>query len=115
MPFLPRPVDMGDADQWHGWLVHDQRFVDGRTDVLSYTSAPLTKPVHIMGPPKVDLFAATSGTDSDWVVKLIDVYPNEIPEGARRDRSATWPASSCRSESRSSAAAMSTASRSRTR
>jgi putative CocE/NonD family hydrolase len=73
---------MGDADQWHTWLVHDQRFVDGRPDVLSYTSAPLTKAVHIMGAPQVDLFAATSGTDSDWVVKLIDVYPKETPEGA---------------------------------
>ena len=75
VPFLPRPIDMDDADQWHSWLVHDQRFVDGRPDVLTYTGAPLTKPVHIMGPPQVDLFAATSGTDSDWVVKLIDVYP----------------------------------------
>jgi hypothetical protein len=73
---------MGDADQWHTWLVHDQRFVDGRTDVLSYVSAPVTAPVHIMGAPQVDLFAATSGTDSDWVVKLIDVYPNENPEEA---------------------------------
>ena len=62
--------------------VTDQRFVSDRTDVLSYTSGPLTKAVHFMGPPQVDLFAATSGTDSDWVVKLIDVYPNEAPEGA---------------------------------
>ncbi|HSQ98924.1 MAG TPA: CocE/NonD family hydrolase [Sphingomicrobium sp.] len=82
VPFLPRPISMGDENQWHSWLVHDQRFVDGRPDVLSYTSAPLSKPVHIMGAPQVDLFAATSGTDSDWVVKLIDVYPNENPEGA---------------------------------
>ncbi|HWU91873.1 MAG TPA: CocE/NonD family hydrolase, partial [Sphingomicrobium sp.] len=82
VPFLPRPVNMNDSDQWHSWLVHDQRFVDGRPDVLSYTSAPLTKAVHIMGAPQVQLFAATSGTDSDWVVKLIDVYPNENPEGA---------------------------------
>ncbi len=82
VPFLPRPIDMGDPDQWHSWLVHDQRFVDGRPDVLSYTSAPLTKAVHIMGAPQVNLFAATSGTDSDWVVKLIDVYPKETPEGA---------------------------------
>jgi putative CocE/NonD family hydrolase len=73
---------MADSDQWHSWLVRDQRFVDGRPDVISYTSKPLTKAVHIMGPPQVDLFAATSGTDSDWVVKLIDVYPNDIPEGA---------------------------------
>jgi putative CocE/NonD family hydrolase len=82
VPFLPRPVDMSDDNQWHSWLVHDQRFVDGRPDVLTYTSAPLQKPVHLMGAPQVDLFAATTGTDSDWVVKLIDVYPNEKPEGA---------------------------------
>jgi putative CocE/NonD family hydrolase len=82
VPFLPRPIDMGNAEQWHSWLVHDQRFVDGRPDVLTYTGAPLTKAVHIMGAPQVDLFASTTGTDSDWVVKLIDVYPNDIPEGA---------------------------------
>ncbi len=81
VPFLPRPIAINHADQWHGWLVHDQRFVDGRPDVLTYTSAAVTAPVHIMGAPKVDLFAATSGTDSDWVVKLIDVYPEENPEG----------------------------------
>ena len=82
VPFLPRPINMADNDQWHSWLTRDQRFVDGRPDVISYTTAPLTAPVHIMGPPQIDLFAATSGTDSDWVVKLIDVYPNDIPEGA---------------------------------
>jgi putative CocE/NonD family hydrolase len=82
VPFLPRPIAMNDADQWHSWLVHDQRFVDGRPDVLTFTSAPVTKPVHIMGAPSVDLFAATTGSDSDWVVKLIDVYPEENPEGA---------------------------------
>jgi putative CocE/NonD family hydrolase len=82
VPFLPRPINMADNDQWHSWLTRDQRFVDGRPDVISYTTAALTTPVHIMGPPQVDLFAATSGTDSDWIVKLIDVYPNDIPEGA---------------------------------
>jgi len=82
VPFIPRPINSNDGDQWRPWLVRDQRFVSSRTDVLSYTSAPLTKAVHIMGPPEVELFAATSGTDSDWVVKLIDVYPNEAPEGA---------------------------------
>src|SRR3954451_23648934 len=81
VPFLPRPINMGDSDQWHSWLTRDQRFVDGRPDVISYTSAPLDHVVHIMGPPQVDLFASTSGTDSDWVVKVIDVYPNDIPEG----------------------------------
>ncbi len=77
VPFVPRPVHMGDRDVWGPWLASDQRFVDGRADVLSYTSAPLDKPVHIAGAPQVDLFAATSGSDSDWVVKLIDVYPAE--------------------------------------
>ena len=82
VPFIPRPINMGDADQWKPWLVRDQRFVSDRTDVLSYTTPPLTRAVHIMGPPQVNLFASTSGTDSDWVVKLIDVYPNEAPEGS---------------------------------
>ncbi|MBG6116364.1 CocE/NonD family hydrolase [Sphingobium sp. AEW010] len=78
VPFAPRPVHMKDRDMWTTWLVHDQRFVDGRPDVLTYTTAPLEKAVHIAGEPMVDLFAATSGTDSDWVVKLIDVYPDEF-------------------------------------
>jgi hypothetical protein len=82
VPFLPRPIDIGDENQWHSWLVHDQRFVDGRPDVLTYQGPPLTHAVHIMGAPQVDLFASTSGTDSDWVVKLIDVYPDVKPEGA---------------------------------
>ncbi|RST29928.1 CocE/NonD family hydrolase [Sphingomonas ginkgonis] len=82
VPFLPRPIQLGDEDQWHSWLVRDQRFVDGRTDVASFGGAPLDRPVHIMGAPMVDLYASTSGTDSDWVVKLIDVYPSDLPEGA---------------------------------
>lgn len=82
VPFIPRPINMGDAMQWKPWLVHDQRFVTGRPDVAVWTSAPLDKEVHIMGAPEVELFASTTGTDSDWVVKLIDVYPNDIPESA---------------------------------
>jgi putative CocE/NonD family hydrolase len=82
VPFLPRPVNMGDGNQWKSWLVRDQRFVSGRPDVLEYEGVALAAPVHIMGAPSVDLFAATSGSDSDWVVKLIDVYPNDEPEGA---------------------------------
>ena len=80
VPFLPRPVDMGDGNQWKTWLVHDQRFVSDRPDVLSWKTEPLAKPLHVMGAPRVELYAATSGTDSDWVVKLIDVYPNTSPE-----------------------------------
>jgi len=78
VPFVERPVDWGDADQWKPWLVSDQRFAEARPDVLTYVTEPLAKSVHILGRPKVDLFAATTGTDSDWVVKLIDVYPEEL-------------------------------------
>ncbi|OPZ11199.1 MAG: Cocaine esterase [Alphaproteobacteria bacterium ADurb.BinA280] len=80
VPFIPRPIAMGDAMQWKPWLVHDQRFVTGRPDVAVWTSAPLDGALHIMGAPEVELFASTTGTDSDWVVKLIDVYPNDVPE-----------------------------------
>lgn len=76
VPMLPRPVQM-QGDAWRNWLVQDQRFVDGRPDVLSYTTPVLDKPVHIKGAPKIDLRAATTGRDSDFVVKLIDVYPEE--------------------------------------
>ena len=84
VPFIPRPINMADETQWRPWLVHDQRFVSDRPDVLVYTTATLDKPVHIMGAPQVDLFAATSGTDSDWVVKIVDVYPNTSPEPANQ-------------------------------
>ena len=56
----------------------DQRFADGRPDVLTYVTPPLTEPLRIGGAPIVNLIASTSGTDSDWVVKLIDVYPEEV-------------------------------------
>ena len=58
-------INQADSDQWKPWLVRDQRFVSDRTDVLVYQGEPLTKAVHIMGAPEVNLFAATTGTDSD--------------------------------------------------
>ncbi|MES2136354.1 MAG: CocE/NonD family hydrolase [Pseudomonadota bacterium] len=64
---------------WRQWLVDDQRFAEARPDVLTYSSAPLTEPLRLAGTPLVHLVAATSGTDSDWVVKLIDVYPDQVP------------------------------------
>ena len=82
VPFIPRPINGSDPMQWKPWLVHDQRFVSDRPDVASWKTTPLDQPVHIMGAPEVDLFASTTGTDSDWVVKLIDVYPNDVPENA---------------------------------
>jgi putative CocE/NonD family hydrolase len=82
VPYLPRPIRFADSDAWHTWLVRDQRFVDGRPDVLTYKSAPLTVPLTIQGAPVVDLIAATTGTDGDFVVKLIDVYPPQYPSQA---------------------------------
>jgi putative CocE/NonD family hydrolase len=73
VPYLPRPVT---REQWRTWLVTDQRFVDGRPDVMTYISEPLTKPLRVSGTPVVNLYASTSGTDSDWVVKVIDKYPD---------------------------------------
>ncbi|KAF1711315.1 glutaryl-7-ACA acylase [Pseudoxanthomonas kalamensis DSM 18571] len=78
VPFAPRPVSFGDRGMWTTWLVKDQRFVDGRPDVLTFVTEPLTEPLRIAGTPQVDLLASTSGSDSDWVVKLIDVYPDQI-------------------------------------
>jgi hypothetical protein len=79
VPYLPRPVRFADSDRWQQWLVTDQRSVADRTDVLTYATSVLTKALKISGAPVADLFAATSGTDSDWVVKLIDVFPDEVP------------------------------------
>jgi len=79
VPYVPRPLQLNDRPVWQRWLLTDQRAVDGRPDVLTYISEPLTAPLHIGGAPTVNLFAATSGTDSDWVVKLIDLYPEEVP------------------------------------
>jgi uncharacterized protein len=82
VPFVSRPVHTNDEEggaTWRKWLVTDQRESSGRPDVLTYTSDVLTAPVKISGVPAVNLTASTSGTDSDWVVKLIDVYPDEVP------------------------------------
>ena len=62
---------------WRRWLVEDQRFVDGRPDVATWVSEPLAEPITIRGPVTAKLFAETTGTDADWVVKLIDVFPDE--------------------------------------
>jgi putative CocE/NonD family hydrolase len=79
VPYLPRPVRFADSDRWKQWLVTDQRTVADRPDVLTYEGPVLTAPVRVSGAPIADLFAATSGTDADWVVKLIDVFPDEMP------------------------------------
>jgi uncharacterized protein len=79
VPYIPRPVRFADSDAWRRWLVSDQRAFADRPDVLTYMTPPLTEPVRISGAAVAHLVASTSGTDSDWVVKLIDVYPDEVP------------------------------------
>jgi putative CocE/NonD family hydrolase len=80
IPYRPRPIWCFDYDNvpainsWQRWLVEDQRFVDDRPDVLSWVSKPLTEALTIRGPVVARLFAETTGSDADWVVKLIDVY-----------------------------------------
>jgi hypothetical protein len=75
-PSVPATYDKGQS--WREWLVTDQREASGRPDVAVFVSDVLTAPVKISGEPIANLVASTSGTDSDWVVKLIDVYPDEV-------------------------------------
>jgi putative CocE/NonD family hydrolase len=73
-----RPVGYGTDFTWSQWLVDDQREASGRTDVAVFVSEVLREPLKISGSPVANLVASTSATDSDWVVKLIDVYPDEV-------------------------------------
>lgn len=76
VPYRPRPVrPTYPGPEWPTWLVQDQRFTDGRPDVLTYQTPPLTEDVVIAGAMKAHVFASTTGTDADWVVRLIDVHP----------------------------------------
>ena len=76
--YRPRPVKPADSAAWRRWLVEDQREASGRPDVISFVGDVLTAPLKISGSPIVNLVASTSGTDSDWVVKVIDLYPDEV-------------------------------------
>jgi putative CocE/NonD family hydrolase len=86
VPYSPRPQWGFDYDNppviaaWRRWLVEDQRFVDGRPDVATWVSEPLKAPLTIRGPVVARLFAETTGSDADWVVKLIDVYPDDAAQ-----------------------------------
>jgi putative CocE/NonD family hydrolase len=74
VPYRPRPIEVRSG--WTTWLVEDQRFVDHRPDVLTWVSEPLTNDVIVSGKIVANLFASTTGTDSDWIVKVINVYPD---------------------------------------
>jgi putative CocE/NonD family hydrolase len=82
VPNRRRPVDMTYPEDhpgsWYTWLVQDQRFVDQRPDVLTWQTDALTEDVTVAGKVTAKLFASTTGSDSDWIVKLIDVYPEKV-------------------------------------
>jgi len=82
VPYRQVPTLDGDSPDstWGEWLADDQRFAATRTDVLVYQTEPLTQPLRVAGQPAALLAASTSGTDSDWVVKIIDVWPDEVPD-----------------------------------
>ncbi len=82
VPYRHRPVEgtyFPHGSRWSTWLVEDQRFVDDRADVLSWETEPLAEDVTIAGEVLAKLFVSTTGTDADYIVKLIDVYPEEYP------------------------------------
>ena len=82
VPYRQRPIQatyFPGGSKWSAWLVEDQRFVDDRADVLSWETPPLASDVTIAGEVVAHLFASTTGSDADWIVKLIDVYPESYP------------------------------------
>jgi putative CocE/NonD family hydrolase len=82
VPYRARPIQATydrRGSGWYTWLTEDQRFVSDRSDVLSWKTEPLTEDVTIAGEVMAKLFASTSGSDADWIVKLIDVYPEDVP------------------------------------
>ena len=84
VPYRRRPIDMTYPEDhpggWYTWLVEDQRFVDNRPDVLTWQTEELKDDVTLAGQVTAKLFASTTGSDSDWIVKLIDVYPEKYPQ-----------------------------------
>jgi predicted acyl esterase len=85
VPYRLRPTleQYGPDSTWGEWLLDDQRNAACRPDVLVYESEPLKAPLRVAGQPFARLLASTSGSDADWVVKLIDVWPDEVPERAK--------------------------------
>jgi uncharacterized protein len=87
VPYRNRPVDMTYPQDhpggWYTWLVEDQRFVDERPDVLTWQTEELKEDVTLAGQVTAKLFSATTGSDADWVVKLIDVYPEKYASNWR--------------------------------
>jgi len=97
-PYRQRPISPTyPAGDWQTWEVADQRFVEGRPDVLTFVSAPLEKDLTITGEVAAQLFAATSGSDADFIVKLIDVYPENAQPNAWQAEAGPKPGEYARS------------------
>ena len=82
VPYRTRPVEetYSPGSRWYTWLTEDQRFVHNRPDVLSWETETLEEDVTVTGTITAKLFAATTGSDADWIMKLIDVYPEKYPD-----------------------------------
>ena len=92
VPYRQRPISPTyPAGDWRTWEIADQRFVDNRPDVLSYVSVPLDHDLTITGAVAADLFASTSGTDADFIIKLIDVYPENATPNAWNEEAGPAP------------------------
>ena len=81
VPYRARPIEQvydARGSRWYDWETEDQRFVDGRPDVLTWKTEPLAEDISIAGDVVAKLIAATTGRDADWVVKLIDVFPDSV-------------------------------------
>ena len=87
VPYRNRPIEptyYPRGSGWYTWLLQDQRFVQGRPDVLTWATDPLDSDVVVAGNIMAHLFASTTGSDADWIVKLIDVYPQEYPKNPKQ-------------------------------
>ncbi len=83
VPYRKRPIEptySSKGSGWSSWLTEDQRFVHNRPDVLSWETDTLTEDITVSGEIIAQLFASTTGTDSDWIVKLIDIFPEDVPD-----------------------------------
>jgi hypothetical protein len=86
VPYRHRPIQptYSDGSEWYNWLTEDQRFVTARSDVATWTLPALKKDLTLTGEVIADIYAATSGTDNDLIVKLIDQYPSDDPDPKMR-------------------------------
>jgi hypothetical protein len=85
VPYRQRPIEetYGPGSRWYTWLTEDQRFVENRPDVASWQTEVLSRDITVTGKVEATLYASTTGTDADWIVKLIDVYPESYPQDRR--------------------------------